>query len=40
MDAGVDARVIMSVMGYDPATSWSANVDRNVDVSNVATVIR
>lgn len=40
MDAGVDARVIMAVMGHDPATSWSAYVDRNVDVSDVATVIR
>lgn len=40
MDAGVDARVIMAVMGHDPATSWSAYVDRNVDVSDVASVIR
>ncbi|GAA1491570.1 site-specific integrase [Brachybacterium sacelli] len=40
MDAGVDARVIMAVMGHDPATSWSAYVDRNVDVSAVAGIIR
>lgn len=40
MDAGVDARVIMAVMGHDPATSWSAYVDPNVDVTGVATIIR
>ncbi|MCG7308006.1 tyrosine recombinase XerC [Brachybacterium sp. ACRRE] len=40
MDAGVDPRMIMAVMGHDPATSWSAYVDRNVDVSDVAAVIR
>lgn len=40
MDAGVDARVIMAMMGHDPTTSWSAYVDRNVDVSDVATVVR
>ena len=40
MDADADPRVIMAVMGHDPATSWSAYVDRNVDVSGVAGLLR
>lgn len=35
-DAQVDPRVITSVMGHDPATSWSSYVNRNVDVAGIA----
>lgn len=38
-DAGTDPRVIMSVMGHDPATSWAAYTDRGVDVSGAADVL-
>lgn len=37
MDANVDPRVIMAVMGHDPATSWASYVDhKSVDVSAAA----
>lgn len=36
MEAETDPRVIMAVMGHDPPTSWSAYVDRGVDVSGAA----
>lgn len=36
MEAETDPRVIMAVMGHDPATSWSAYVDRGVDVTGAA----
>lgn len=37
MDAGVDPRVIMSVMGHDPATSWASYVDhKSVDIDSAA----
>ena len=41
MDASVDPRVIMSVMGHDPATSWASYVDsRSVDVDVAASVLK
>lgn len=40
LDADADPRVIMAVMGHDSATSWSAYVDRNVDASGVAGLLR
>ena len=41
MDAGVDPRVIMSVMGHDPATSWASYVDsKSVDVDVAASVLK
>lgn len=40
MDAGVDPRVIMAVMGHDPATSWASYVDqKSVDVHSAAEVL-
>lgn len=37
MDANVDPRVIMAVMGHDPATSWASYVDhKSVDVDAAA----
>ncbi|MFI8777255.1 tyrosine-type recombinase/integrase [Brachybacterium paraconglomeratum] len=37
MDANVDPRVIMAVMGHDPATSWASYVDhKSVDVGAAA----
>jgi hypothetical protein len=37
MDADVDPRVIMAVMGHDPATSWASYVDHeSVDASAAA----
>lgn len=37
MDASVDPRVIMAVMGHDPATSWASYVDhKSVDVDVAA----
>lgn len=37
MDAEVDPRVIMAVMGHDPATSWASYVDhKSVDVDSAA----
>src|SRR5699024_5500243 len=40
MDASVDPRVIMAVMGHDPATSWASYVDhKSVDVDVAATAL-
>lgn len=37
MDAGKDPRVIMAVIGNDPATSWASYVDhKSVDVNAAA----
>ncbi|PWH05581.1 hypothetical protein DEO23_13590 [Brachybacterium endophyticum] len=40
MDAGVDLRVMMSVMGHDPATSWASYVDsKSVDTHESASAL-
>ena len=39
MEAETDPRVIMAVMGHDPATSWGHYVDRGVVVGGVADVL-
>ncbi|WP_264674035.1 hypothetical protein [Brachybacterium subflavum] len=36
MDAGTDPRVMMAIIGHDPATSWAYYTDRRVDVSKAA----